>query len=221
MLNPYNDPGPVRAARYPYLTWRVMVGAFGLLLIATVAAAIWARGTDLDWTPRAPESYPDWLTPDILRVRVTDRDGDHFPYYATQQFLGSASVLFGQYGSELPIDARGKQRVQVDGVEGLLWRLEPDEWRDADSNPYAEDKPERDTLGLGNRLYRRVLEQRRTWESRGEPREGVIVGLAIAIQWNRDGVHYVLIGQDKGPMTEEALLQLANSLALTEVFEKV
>ena len=36
------------------------------------------------------------------------------------------------------------------------------------------------------------------------------------MQWNRDGVHYVLIAQDKDPMNKEELLKIANSMAPAE-----
>ena len=39
-----------------------------------------------------------------------------------------------------------------------------------------------------------------------------LFGEAIALQWNREGVHYILIAQDIEPMNEGDLFKMANSL---------
>ncbi len=41
-------------------------------------------------------------------------------------------------------------------------------------------------------------------------------GRAIALQWNRDSVHYALIAQDIEPMNKDELLNIANSMAPSE-----
>lgn len=35
---------------------------------------------------------------------------------------------------------------------------------------------------------------------------------AIAVQWNKDGVHYVVVAEGKDPIDEELVLRMANSL---------
>ena len=45
---------------------------------------------------------------------------------------------------------------------------------------------------------------------------GSMRGRAIALQWNRDSVHYALIAQDIEPMNKDELLNIANSMAPSE-----
>ncbi len=43
--------------------------------------------------------------------------------------------------------------------------------------------------------------------------DSLLWGPAIALQWNRDGVHHFLIAQDIEPMNEDELFRMANSMA--------
>ena len=43
--------------------------------------------------------------------------------------------------------------------------------------------------------------------------DSLLWGPAIALQWNRDGVHHLLIAQDIEPMNETELFRMANSMA--------
>jgi hypothetical protein len=65
-----------------------------------------------------------------------------------------------------------------------------------------------DSDGDVNRRARPYRELYGSWRKEGEE----ISGQAVALQWNKDGRHYLLAGPLRQGITEDVLLAMANSL---------
>jgi hypothetical protein len=117
----------------------------------------------------------------------------------------NVGVFFGQVGKNLELDLGGSRvPVQVDGVEGWLWRLGTGDFTPPwDSNEFEKLQREwkRDKT-----IYIVLLEYRRA------PDLGPLGGVALALQWNKNGNHFLLVAQDKEPMSDDTLQRIANSL---------
>ncbi len=108
---------------------------------------------------------------------------------------------------ELEVDLGGQRNpVTVDGVQGWFTRLGPD-----DFTPLNQATVEEGTSGFGLGIYGLISAKRRQGGIKG------IEGEAIALQWNKEGIHYLLIAQDIEPMNEKELLKIANSMASSEL----
>ena len=113
--------------------------------------------------------------------------------------------------TELDVDMGGQRTaIEVDGVQGWFTRLRPDDFlrledRDKAREQWLEWRFERS-------VYTYIKRSRGPEDSPGNK----LRGEAIALQWNREGIHYVLIAQDKDPMNKEELLKTANSMAPSE-----
>ena len=112
--------------------------------------------------------------------------------------------------TELDVDMGGQRTaIEVDGVQGWFTRLGPDDFL------RLEDRDKAREQWLEWRFERSVYTYIKGDRWLEDP-PGKLRGEAIALQWNRDGVHYVLIAQDKDPMNKEELLKIANSMAPSE-----
>ncbi len=206
-----------------------LITALMLLVLLTGGAAgawiwIWTSAT-IEWELRAPVELPDWLTPGPSRRQHWARSSLDQPQFALQEFATQKfqlkslpTVMLGQVLAEVEIDTRDKTPVTVDGTEGWLWHLGPEDLMEDWVDP--RDRPQEELYG-SRRVYMDFTERRvPPWPATLEngsyhpanPDGGLIPGPAIPLQWNRDGVHYVLIAQDMEPMSVDILLSMANSL---------
>ena len=105
----------------------------------------------------------------------------------------------------------GGQRtpVEVDSVQGWFTRLGPDELFE------PEDEEESRVMWQEWRFDRTLL-YANSYGSQAGDIISRLSGPAIALQWNRDGRHYVLIAQDIEPMNKDEMLKMANSMAPSE-----
>ena len=94
--------------------------------------------------------------------------------------------------------------MTVDGVQGRLWRLGSQDFIRPRSNE-AYKALIRD-WEYDRSFYTSILTAR---SSEFNP----FSGEAIALQWNREGVHYLIFARDMEPITEDVILEIANSMA--------
>jgi hypothetical protein len=114
--------------------------------------------------------------------------------------LPRIGVVLAEVPKELDIDKAGKVPISVDGVQKWLWHLRPQ-----DLLPHED--PSQDVIDV--RLGREVYTYIRHYRIPGH----FLSGPAIAILWNENGIHYILVAQDRAPMDEQVLLRMANSMA--------
>ncbi len=192
----------------------LIVALMLLVLLTGGAAGAWilASGTDLDWELRTPAELPVWLASSeifVFRHRTGSLD---IVTVSLQQFTSESgpNAILGEFPGELAITADQREPVDVDGVQGWLWHLSLDDL----APPRMEGEH---TMYARLRGFRRQSSPAKLENGSYTPPSsgGLISGSAIAIQWNRDGVHYVLIAQDFEPMSEDILLSMANSLRPT------
>ncbi len=132
-------------------------------------------------------------------------------------------VVLWQGAWELDIQTEGKTPFQVDGVTGWLWRLDRDvfvedptviagdEW--LQGNSLKQALAERFD-SLPKAIGRAYLYFDAAGSRHGE--FGRLSGPALAIQWNKDKQHYLLIGERRAPITEDVLRTMADSLVAKE-----
>ena len=124
-----------------------------------------------------------------------------------------ACVFIGQTPWELFPQFESMRPVTVDGVSGFVGELSEDVLSGrADLYEPLRFHPD-DGLQNDHRLYREIA-----W-LRGPERQ-LLGGPATVVWWNKDGIHYVIIGQSKPPITEDVLLRMANSLELARPLER-
>jgi hypothetical protein len=123
-------------------------------------------------------------------------------------------VMLGLTYGELDVDLEGERTlIEVHGVPGWLWHLGPLDfarqlWRGDFVSPYSYEEVHK--AFIQDWQYDRsgyILVQ----DARYNP--GTLSGPAISLQWNREGINYILISKNRGPMTEDVLLQIADSIA--------
>ena len=129
-------------------------------------------------------------------------------------------VMMVQVGSEFDLDMGGERApVEVDGAPGWFTRLSSEDFHPpTDGSPIftaMRNLPER---ARGESGYVGVLSERNTPpdptpQGRAGVSDYLLWGPAIALQWNREGVHHLLIAQDIEPMNEDELFKMANSMA--------
>ena len=211
-----------------------------LVVVSAIGAGAWAAWQNLfkeSPTPsfreslRMPEYTPEWITsrggdyPDEADVRAgrrlpylvykwtTDKTADlstHFPTGSVADEWPSIGISLGQVDYPLDVDMGGQRTpVEVDSVQGWFTRLGPDEF------VFPEDDEESSAMWREWRFDRTfyaliAMDRQHGYIS------SKLLGPAIALQWNRDGRHYVLIAQDIEPMNKEELLKMANSMAPSE-----
>jgi hypothetical protein len=117
---------------------------------------------------------------------------------------------------ELTINPEGKELAQVDGSEGWLWRLDPEEFAQPPGTPtpFSEEivKPAlAENFASETEFLTRTEPYRHLYGGWRAPEEEVS-GSAVVLQWNREEHHYFLAGPMRGGITEEVLLEMANSL---------
>ena len=212
-----------------------------LIVVSAVVAGGWVAWQNLfkeSPTPsfraslRMPEYTPEWARrkggdyPDEVNVRAgrtlpylvykwnTDKTADLSAYFPMGRVeydqWPPIGISLGQVDYQLDVDMGGQRTpVEVDGVQGWFTRLGPDELFE------PEDEEESSVMWQEWRFDRTFY-----MLIAGERRPGSIIsrlsGPAIALQWNRDGRHYVLIAQDIEPMNKDELLKMANSMAPSE-----
>ena len=177
---------------------------------------------------RLPQYLPEWLnrTGGAIPNEAEVRAGVEVPYLVVRwerrrgveerrrsvdPDLPRIGVILGLVDTELEMDLEGQERapVEVDGVQGWLTKLGPDEFIE------PEDRDEKFELWRGWFYDRAVYVQVMGARSSDAYGNGML-GPAIALQWNNKGIHYLLIAQDRDLMNASVLLQIANSMAPSE-----
>ena len=133
----------------------------------------------------------------------------------------SPGVMMVQVGWEFDLDMGGEREpVEVDGVQGWLTRLSSEDFHPpTDGSPIFTVMRNWPDGARGESGYVGVLFERNSPGPREVPPGMVVVsdyllwGQAIALQWNREGVHHLLIAQDIEPMNEDELFKMANSMS--------
>lgn len=188
---------------------------------------------------RAPVIVPDSLRTAGPRYRTGP---DHIPYLvqlwegpvpepsggATVTFGGvewpagsePQGVVFGAIAREMEMDLGGvREPVDVDGARGWFWRLdESDFLPPANHDLELTEAKELSRAGLLRErlMYIDEIRHIRAYDgahTRIPFRGHLLSGRAIALQWNREGIHYIVIAKDKPPMSREALFAMADSMA--------
>ena len=135
-------------------------------------------------------------------IEASLRLGLNLPW-ATMKWYGPGNIWLSMVETELEVDMGGvREPVEVDGVRGWLtrlgtgdfWELEETEVRDAQYREWRYDRT----------IYTSLLVARRDGSGPW--------GDAIALQWNRDDIHYLLVAQDWKPTAQDELLKMANSM---------
>jgi hypothetical protein len=120
---------------------------------------------------------------------------------------------------EMEVDLGGiKDEVFVDGVAAIVSRLEPDDFVSPRGlGEHSQDHERWDPVEgqSGQTLYNEIYRLRSPYSGRGGLVGNVLSGEALAIQWNKDGRHYILIGKKKGPITLDVLVNMAKSVNST------
>ena len=126
-----------------------------------------------------------------------------------------ACVFIGQTPWELFPQFESMRPVTVDGVSGFVGELSEDVLSGR-AEPYGllgfqpDDDPQNRQIQM---LYMQISRLR-------GPEGQLLGGPATVVWWNKDGIHYVIIGQSKPPITEDVLLRMANSLELARPLER-
>ncbi len=148
----------------------------------------------------------------------------------TVDSIKSPGVIMVQFGAEFDLDMGGERvTVEVDGVTGWFTRLDAKDFYPPDDSPSLSIRNSWPQEAREQSGYNIVLGERRTpafevpcpkmmpgGEVECLPPEwndSLLWGEAIALQWNRDGTHHLLIAQDIEPMNESELFKMANSMA--------
>lgn len=118
----------------------------------------------------------------------------------------SIVITLSLEATEREIDLGGeRERVEVDGGQGWLSRLSAEDF----VTPLKTSEA-REEYRYARNAYDTLLRRRSGTGS--ERLEGPI----ITLQWNKDGIHYLLVGRDREPVTVDDLLKMANSFAPAE-----
>ena len=168
---------------------------------------------------RFPESVPDWLgrSGGNYANAGNVKAGEQLPYVTFYWDVcadsgdpkARLSLSMALEHQEMDLEGQSRTAVEVDGVQGWLSRL--------DILDFVE--PNRDDPGYED--YRALL---REWEydrniyfrliyGRRDFLLNPLAGPAIALQWNREGYHYLIFAKDKEPLNAEVLMRIANSMA--------
>ena len=197
-----------RIAWIPVIIASVMAVGWGLWQLAYPGSPTAALEKHL----RLPQNMPEWL--EVLEGGAPShssvRGGFERPWLiilwkgSQTPWKPSLSMMFAVVDTEVEMDLGGQREpIAVDGVQGWLTHLRPEDFvppaerRDF----YAVTKDWR----LDHTVYREALDYRASALH--------LYGPAIALQWNREGTHYLTMAQEEEPMTVELLLQMANSMA--------
>ena len=128
-------------------------------------------------------------------------------------------VMMVQVGSEFDLDMGGERApVEVDGAPGWFTRLSSEDFHPpTDGSPIFTAMRNLPESARGESGYVGVLSERNTPpdptpQGRAVVSDNLLWGPAIALQWNREGVHHLLIAQDIEPMNEDELFKMANSM---------
>jgi hypothetical protein len=212
---PVNRPQPA-SRRTIYIILLVFVLAF----IGMSAGMWYMLSSDSGVTSRfkaglrLPQSVPEWLGrsggrySSEVRVR-TDRILPYLVFnwnvcqdtdYPHKGF--SLSLAYGEM--EMDLGSQDKTSIDVDGVQGWLWHLGSQDFvRPESSDEYSALTQD---WTYDRSIYKAIFDAR--IDVSKSP-----TGEAIAIQWNREDIHYLLFAKDREPMTEDVLIQIANSMA--------
>jgi hypothetical protein len=146
--------------------------------------------------------------------------------------------LYAMAGS-LDIAQAGKTSIIVDGVRGWLWKLGPTDMGFPETiyGSLSEEETHRvvfppvevfhgalTTSSTREEFFQEAWIYLAAYSARleGIPimrgqfstcLKNVLAGDAVALQWNRNGMHYLLIGQEEGRITQDILIRMANSMA--------
>ena len=160
---------------------------------------------------RLPQNMPEWLevfeggAPEYGFVRagferpwliILWRVNETYRQY-------SLSLLLAVVDTEVEMDLGGQREpVTVDGVQGWLTHLGPEDFVPPTQGSFYEFTND---WRYDRTVYRKALKYRVSALG--------IWGPALALQWNREGTHYLMMVQSREPMTAELLLQMADSMA--------
>ena len=210
---PADPPGRAR--------WRtgilMVLGSIAIFLAITGGMCyLFARdsglGASFKEAYRVPENVPDWLgrsSGGVLWDELWEKRGLELPWVVLKWEYCQANeggVMLGIATGDLEVNLGGLPRtaVEVDGVQGWLTHLSP---QDFISPPRNSEEYDRLTQGWD---YDRSVYERLLW-SRSEETDSMW-GQAIALQWNKDGFHHLLAANVNEEMTAEVLLRMANSM---------
>ncbi len=123
-----------------------------------------------------------------------------------------ACVFVGQTDEEFHPKFSSTRLAVVDGIndgiselgEDVLSEVVGDARTSGELSNFLGLDPDDDPWSR-TRLYRDIADLR-------SPERQLLEGPAIAVWWNKDGIHYVIVGQSRPPITEAILLRMANSL---------
>lgn len=167
-----------------------------------------------------PWTHQDWCTlPNATDVPLEEVRTAVAQARNRQTFMAAlVCVSLWQAPWEMDAQTNGRAPIQVGGVTGWAWRLEPGDFIE-DPNAIAGEEWVQGslTLALAQRfkslpdaIGRAYLYFDAAGTRHGE--FGRLAGPALAIQWNKDRQHYLLMSEDRTPITGEVLRAMADSL---------
>lgn len=168
---------------------------------------------------RFPETVPDWLgrAGGDYANAASVKSGERLPYVTfywdvcedTGDPKARLSLSIALEHQEMDLEGQSRTAVEVDGVQGWLSRLDYLDFVEPnrDDPGYEDYRLLRREWEYDRRIYSRLIYGRRDFLL--DP----FAGPAIALQWNRDGYHYLLFAKDKEPLTAQVLMDIANSMA--------
>ena len=166
---------------------------------------------------RMPRYMPGYL--DLHAMSPVDekevRSGWQVPHYSFRWLVKrtdwdprprNVGMMLSLVATELEMNMGGEmERVEVDGVQGWLSHLA------------AEDfTPPSERLDLVREYWYDRYVYLELQAKRGPTGVRTLDEPIITLQWNRDGIHYLLVGQDREPVTVDEMLKIANSFAPAE-----
>ena len=166
---------------------------------------------------RMPRYMPDFL--DLYGISPADekevRSGRQVAHYTFEWLVKRTDwdtrprhvgMMLSLVATELEMDLGGeRKRVDVDGVQGWLSHLSTEHFI-----PPSERLHLIKEYWYDRAVYLKLLGKR------GPTGIETLDGPIITLQWNRDGIHYLLVGQDRERVTVDEMLKIANSFARAE-----
>ncbi len=168
---------------------------------------------------RFPEYVPNWLGRrggDYANAGKV-KAGEQLPYVSfywdvcvdTDDPRARLSLSIAMEHQEVDLGGQSRTAVHVDGVQGWLTRLDILDFVEPnrDDPEYEEYRTRNVEWEYDRGIYNRLIYGRRDFLLSPS------AGPAIALQWNRDGYHYLIFAKDKEPLNAEVLMDIANSMA--------
>lgn len=162
---------------------------------------------------RFPESVPAWMgysQGEYWNVLWEKRNLmlPHLIFYwenCQDPSPDKAGLMLGLSYGHLDVDLGApRTTVDIDGTMGWLTHLSAQDFSASDD--MEEYRRITEGWDYDRRVYSWLLFER------GYGFESELGGAAIALQWNKSGIHHLLVAKAREPMTQEILLEIANSL---------